>query len=531
MIISICCVDVDTTIIRDTRLKWYIYVGYVITMYIVCLVKSKQIALTTRNCNNLPMFMFLTLLIYFFLRGGSCEGLIAIGASVLLTFNFERLRLKYVTVCVGLIFAGIISVIYILFLFIIKGCFDVPAREITPLTLTMTLSMLSIVCLSRIGSIKWIKQFSYIYIVINILIFYCILARTALFASVVVLLYSLSNYRIRMVMSLVVIGLIVLISKSNLKKVESTMGRQYIIQTSMSLLEQPNDYVVGIGGGAFKKEYMKAQASSLELLPFEYKFRAGNIRHPLNEFILWMIEYGLFMIGIIVFLIFLAITSNNIFCKLSMLIIVVFMCFSYPMKYPITWLVFSFAVSERKFFKQDNDSILKSKCMFEGFFLFIVFIITSSLSIKEIIGCHNWSKAISYTQVGKFEDASRCYEKASLFLSSPQFLYNMAYFENLSGNYQKALYLIDKNGIYDYEVAMLKSNVYINMRDFPSAITELNMAQRMCPNRFVPLFEKYKIYEELQDSISLGKLRFDIVNKSVKIPSRQVDMIKEYVKK
>lgn len=52
----------------------------------------------------------------------------------------------------------------------------------------------------------------------------------------------------------------------------------------------------------------------------------------------------------------------------------------------------------------------------------------------------------------------------------------------------------------------------------------------MCPNRFIPLYQRFKIYREKGEWDKMLALGNIILNKRIKIPSRKIDIILNNVK-
>ena len=47
----------------------------------------------------------------------------------------------------------------------------------------------------------------------------------------------------------------------------------------------------------------------------------------------------------------------------------------------------------------------------------------------------------------------------------------------------------------------------------------------MCPNRFVPLYKKFKIYKEQGDTARMISIGNEILTKKIKVHSRKIDII------
>ena len=55
-------------------------------------------------------------------------------------------------------------------------------------------------------------------------------------------------------------------------------------------------------------------------------------------------------------------------------------------------------------------------------------------------------------------------------------------------------------------------------------------AYYMCPNRIVPLFEQYLVFQIINDCEKRRKMAQMIMNHPIKIPSTKVDMIMNYIR-
>lgn len=64
-----------------------------------------------------------------------------------------------------------------------------------------------------------------------------------------------------------------------------------------------------------------------------------------------------------------------------------------------------------------------------------------------------------------------------------------------------------------------------------SALKSLQLASEMCPNRFLSLYKMYIIYETTGDETNVLRMRNIVLNKEVKVNSRDVEVIKKSMKK
>lgn len=63
------------------------------------------------------------------------------------------------------------------------------------------------------------------------------------------------------------------------------------------------------------------------------------------------------------------------------------------------------------------------------------------------------------------------------------------------------------------------------MKQYDKAISNYDLASKMCPNRFEPLYAQYKIYTEINDIENKEALAYTIQNKLVKIKSNKITTI------
>jgi tetratricopeptide (TPR) repeat protein len=79
------------------------------------------------------------------------------------------------------------------------------------------------------------------------------------------------------------------------------------------------------------------------------------------------------------------------------------------------------------------------------------------------------------------------------------------------------------------DIQMLFAYNYSKLESYTEAERHLKIAANMIPSRFMPLYELVKLYElteRTEDAIALAQ---KIIDKDVKIPSRAVSSIKNYM--
>ena len=82
----------------------------------------------------------------------------------------------------------------------------------------------------------------------------------------------------------------------------------------------------------------------------------------------------------------------------------------------------------------------------------------------------------------------------------------------------------------NYKVCILLGDFLFNKNHFSQAKYYYYLAHLCVPNRFLPLFNIFKIYEFTGDSINKNIYRQLILNKPIKIKSSQIDYYLKYVK-
>lgn len=513
-------------VVSAAYIKWFIFLCYAVILSFWMIIYKTQNH--EKDKNPIPFLLISILLAYTYLRGAETETILVIGAMLLLINSFEKNIINEYYVFISLSFIGFITSIMCGLRLLSNDNILQDSNSITELSLKIILGMISLVCLQRIHKDNWFQYFSKLFIIVNCFLFYYISARTALISSAFILCICFQKSWIKNIaVSLLLISFISLFSNSS--KVDSTYGRSFILKTSLSLLKEPKDYIFGLGGNSFGREYMKSQAESLTTSPLREQQLADNIRHPLNEFVFYLIEYGLILVILILSLIIISYDTESLFCKTTLAVIISFMFFSYPMRYPITWIMVAFILSKCKILNLNTIKYPKYIIWIKNISLVSLLVFLSIVSIFQTKGYMNWEKGFFYVQLGKLDSAQEYYNLASKHLNNSQFVYNRAFYENLRGNYEIALEILNKTNIYDYEVALLKSKIHTSGLDYESALGELTMAERMCPNRFTPLFEKYKIFEQIGDSLNLTITKNRILHKPIKIKSQKIDYIKEYV--
>ena len=314
----------------------------------------------------------------------------------------------------------------------------------------------------------------------------------------------------------VMVPLVAILSAS-MVKISSTQGRWFIMERSMEMMaEHP---VKGWGFDGYTKHYMDVQADYFATHPdSKYAMLAGNIHHPLNEFILIGIEYGMIISVLVLGFLLTAIIKS--FCSkrapsfeggMILAVVAIYAFFSYPLKYPFTWLMVILALglslsgSLRMSFSRQQIIAFCSVLAVAG----VTGLITLAIKTKSQIQWKNASTA----------DALEGYERSFQALSNDyRFLYDFACVAYDKMEYNKALSLAfaAKQHVADYNVQMLIADAQLSLGNTADALESYWRAHDMCPSRIAPYYEAYMIHRSRGDTTCCVRL-YSMANRAVKI--------------
>ena len=304
------------------------------------------------------------------------------------------------------------------------------------------------------------------------------------------------------------------------KKENSTKGRWLILKICARMItERP---LWGYGPEGFTANYMNYQRQYLsrETATKDELLLADNDNHPLNELILFIINYGIF-IGSILIIISLSFLYNcrNICFKIALTNAIILALFSYPFRYPLFLLILSYILSNQKHTKivYYNKIIYLQKVLYIFFFFFLIY-----LNSKQLWLYHKWA-TLSKSNFNLYH-----YQPIS-FSNDPYLIYHDICNSYLNGQTKHCLskLLFLEKYIKDYDTQMLKGDIYKSIGRYKEAISEYKIAHEMVPNRFAPLFSILQIYTILQDTNQIYNISRKIIIKQPKVPNHAILFYKE----
>jgi|WetSurMetagenome_2_1015567.scaffolds.fasta_scaffold77893_1 O-antigen ligase len=350
-------------------------------------------------------------------------------------------------------------------------------------------------------------------------------------ALCIVVLYKI-HIPVLLKISLIILPFIILIGSYSIKK-DSAKGRLLIWQCSVEMIKEKP--LLGYGIHGFKSKYMNFQADYFKKNPnSKYSMLADNVSHPFNEYLYVLVNYGaLGLLSIIFIMIGLYVcyvnnpTALNFSCIISLLSILIFSLFSYPFRYPFTWiiLVLDAIFLLNKPLASINKQLMD--CVAWGLLIICpicIFYISQRSNAEK-----RWNILEQRSETSRDIDIIKGYNKLIPVLGNdPYFLYNYAVVLNDYKMYVESNQIMQRcsNFLNDYDCQLLIADNYYQMRNKKLAEIYYQQAAYMCPNRFMPLYYLFKI-EVIDNRTKACHLAMIIKNKKVKIPSWTIDDIKQ----
>lgn len=307
-------------------------------------------------------------------------------------------------------------------------------------------------------------------------------------------------------------------------KKDSSRGRAFIYQTSMRMIDFQT-LLIGKGHGGFKREYMKFQAKAFESnLNSRNAILADNVFHPLNEYILLLIEYGMIgcVLALMIGFLFFRYADRDSPSFLYVLILGIIACFSYPFRYPLTSVLLAYSLASVDcrgvcLFKTPKG--FKTIVMFSAFLgiLYVTF---------DIRNHYSWKKQITLCSLGKIEKTLPMYDVLySSMNDNPYFLYNYSMVTHQLGNYHKSndILLCCTRYLNDYDTNLLYADNCQALKQYNEAEYYYIHAAYMCPNRFQPLYQLMCLYIKTNKMEQARSMAETIVKKKIKVPSMQIN--------
>lgn len=321
------------------------------------------------------------------------------------------------------------------------------------------------------------------------------------------------------------------------RKPDSTLGRKFILQTTWNLIwERP---LAGHGSDGFHREYMLRQGEYFKHHPdSEYAMLADEIRHPLNEYMYVWTDYGI--VGVVLLIGLMTLPTRK---KLYPIIpIAVFTAFSYPLCYPMTWLVllgmngYALCLIARKS-EQGRYRLVRIRSFMQSYVGKGIATVLATLSLALIVYEYgfeyHWSRIAHRAERGHSKEVISEFDGLyDHYGQNPYFLYNYMSVQYHAGRFSQAMHTYNKLRCYwsGYNIELLAGDTYRQMSRYAEAMYHYQNALNMCPNRFAPLEGMYLSYDNLGDWVRRDSVADVIEAKQVKVNSYDVERIKSLIK-
>lgn len=332
--------------------------------------------------------------------------------------------------------------------------------------------------------------------------------------------------------------LIVAVLFMSFQKKGSNSGRLLILNVCWEMFKDAPLFGHGIHG--FRSQYMLYQADYLaSCSSLAFSMLADNITHPMNEYVLLAVNLGL--TGIATLLVAIAITiihyfknpSNESFIGIITLAAIgVLSLFSYPFRYPLTvlGLVCALLLVYKDMllkFSRTTMIILRSIIATISAFCICFTIIWANYQIQ-------WSNLSVVSDTGNDTKSilagyRNLYPKLK---NDPYFLYNYAYVlsENRDCKTAEITAMDSFEKMSNYDTALLIADNAKECGDADIAEEYYWLASKMCPARFLPLYDLFCLYKDSNRIDEMRDIGQKILSKPIKISSNEIRTIRSYVK-
>ncbi len=314
-------------------------------------------------------------------------------------------------------------------------------------------------------------------------------------------------------------------------KKDSADGRMLIWQCALDMMRDTPP--TGFGGDAFQRLYMDYQADWFTRHPASpMSMLADNAASPFNEYIHLYICYGIAGIATLAILTALLIRAyrkrpsrEKATAVLALACIGFTGMFSYPFRYPSTWIVFAVCV-----YTLFCDLKIVGKRHFNN----VICLACITISIISTIRLHDRIKSEwCWNEASKFKYTEAYERLMPKFADNPYFLYNYAVILYEKGFTDKSLdtaIRCDKH-IANYDLELLLGDIYFDKGDYEMSENHYLRASHMCPCRFVPLNQLYDLYIKTDRNAEATSVARHVADMPLKIKSRTAIQIRYKMKK
>lgn len=324
-------------------------------------------------------------------------------------------------------------------------------------------------------------------------------------------------------------------------KSASTNGRMVIFNTCIRMVAARP--LLGYGFGGFGREYMNWQAEYLKTIDHDnILMLSDNVTHPLSEYMLVAVNYGLIGLAVVIGVITIAVVRafrqkgrQRAFILMEICSLCTLSFFSYPFRYPMTSIVVVCLIvlflSHRikKFqlsYRRPAVAFVLAVSLVSITFLWPWYKVQVQWkSISDRLNLDAKSAIVVKHDILPYTD--------KVLIRNPRYMYSRAVVNYYAGDYQQALNdaknSSDKLSSYDTELLLgsICQKIGLNV----DAETHYREASYMCPSRITPLYSLFRLYEEQGDTTNIVIVGHELLDKPVKVASHETRAMRLDVKR
>ena len=355
----------------------------------------------------------------------------------------------------------------------------------------------------------------------------------AMLLSAIYLSYRILHFKKYILLSSGILMLFAIVSVLIFIKNDSTAGRAFILKNSMEMIaERP----LGWGEDGFESNYMLRQAEFFRNNNDETTaMLADDIKHPLNEFLYIAVNYGvhillllLAIIGTTIYLLYKKRDKESCCCLHFIALLLLWSCFSYPLFVSFVLVMAMAYIPVLPF----TNSLITSKSIIR-YTMVALLLAYGGASIMAFNDERIWNNAINEYREGNKQAAMAVFNQWKNYrIDKGRLLFSLATVEYNNKDYDRCINIYNecKNYLSSYDLELIIANCYMFTGNHDKALEHFSLAHNMCPNRFVPLYKKFKIYKEQGDTAMIENIGNEILTKKIKVHSHKIDIINNNVR-
>ena len=369
--------------------------------------------------------------------------------------------------------------------------------------------------------------------VADIFVLFLIGSRTGLIAMslsmVIYIIYQWRSlgrnnlYAIMFVLALLIVSLLFLFNQ----KTASNDGRRMILDVCLTMFR--DSPWLGWGRHGFASNYMIYQAEYLSsVFDSDLLLLSDNVKHPLCEYVLLLVNYGLIGFGFVmaVILVFVRMLVRDDMYKPFVLMIAVSLAvlsgFSYPFRYPMTLLSICIVV----FFvwNEEIKEFLNTCGRFVGVSaISAILVLMLYWSVPWMRAQFAWGKVTSSLLSDR--SSAKVLKNEIIpaidrhLFDNPRYRYSRAVVNYYSGFLEEALTdaLASSECLSSYDTELLLGDICSALGRYQESEQHYLMASRMCPSKIAPQYCLFKLYELSGEEDAQRRIGNELLNKPVKI--------------